>query len=182
MAEVHYNFGPGSYRIDQLQDEIVATGLPQPAYINGSGSQGPGTPVTSVDVVYNAPLLPGQVNTLNATVAAHLPAGPRKSRPLYSIRSDVQALTATQMSATWQDLSAAAGPFLFKDPATTGPNAASLFHWDHTYYVLGGTAAQLKAAQISITATYIQDPDNWKYLQHPPWDGTIFIDPSEPVA
>jgi len=182
MAETHYPFGPGSYNIDQLTVEVSAAGLPAPLYINGSGYAGQGSFATAIDVVYGAPLLPAQVSTLNATVAAHLPAGPRKSRPLYSIRSDVQALSATQMSATWQDLSAAAGPVPRKYLGTTGPNAATLFHWDHTYYVLGGTAAQLKAAQISITATYIQDPDNWHYLMHPPWDSSIAIDGSEPVA
>src|SRR5215831_7083256 len=100
---------------------------------------GPGTPATSVEVVYSAPLTPAQVNTLNATVAAHVPQGPRKARALWSIRSDVQALTATQLSATWTDLSAAAPPVPRKYLGSSGPNAATLFHWDYTYYVLGGT-------------------------------------------
>src|SRR5215471_17477253 len=180
MSEAHYNFGPGSYRIDQLQDEIVAAGLPTPAYLNGSGMTGPGTPATSVDVVYAAPLTPGQVNTLGATVAAHVPAGPRKSRPLWAIRGDLQGLTTTQWTATWNDLSApvSGGPPR-KYLGDYGVNAGTIFCYDHVIYVVGGTTAQVKAGQISLGACYVQDNPN--YLVHPPWDFTINVPGDEPI-
>src|SRR5215471_18925124 len=172
MAEVHYNFGPGSYRIDQLQDEIVAAGLPTPAYINGSGSTGPGTPSTSVDVVYAAPLTPGQVNTLGATVAAHLPAGPRRPRLIYDVYQDVGALTAAQKTAVWNDLSAGTPPKWAQD---RGANAAD----NHILWML---ATQLGAVQTQADKRLCQQmlisiycTDNPNFLVHPPFDPSINI-------
>jgi len=51
---------------------------------------------------------------------------------------------------------------------------------DHILYVVGGTAAQVKAGQISLTAMYVQD--NPQYLMHPPFDSSIAIDGTEPVS
>ena len=178
MAEVHYNFGPGNYRIDQLSDEIVAAGLPKPAYLNGSGMTGPGAPATSVDVVYAAPLTPAGVNTLNATVAAHVPAGPRRPRPLHSIFNDVLALTTQQLSNLWADCnSPVAG--VSKYLTDYGVNAGPIFTMDWTAQ-LGPTAAGQKAnAQNCIMSMYIQD--NPRYAVHPPFDTSIDVPGDEPA-
>src|SRR5262245_43555776 len=67
-----------------------------------------------------------------------LTLGTRQSRPLWAIRADVQALTTAQFNATWADLSAAAPPVPRKYLGDVGPNAASLFVFDHVLYVIGG--------------------------------------------
>jgi len=175
-----YSYGPGSYAPDQLQGEIVAAGLPAPLGVNGSGYTGAGTPATHVDIAFTNPLTPAQQQTLNNTVAAHVPSGPRKARPLWSIRADIQALTPTQWSNTWADLSAAVpgGPAR-KYLTDYGTNAGTIFCYDHVIFVVGGTTAQVKAGQVSLTACYVQD--NPSYLWHPPFDPSIAIDGSEPA-
>src|SRR5262245_61935153 len=107
MATTIYGpYGPGSYDTAQLAGEITAAGLPAPQDVQGSGYPAAGQPATSVNVVYAAPLTSAQVNTLDATVAAHVPAAPRRPRPLWKIRGDIQALSATQFNNVWADLSA----------------------------------------------------------------------------
>jgi len=180
VAATIYPYGPGSYKTEQLATEITAAGLPAPSDIRGSGYAGPGTFATSVEVVYAAPLTPAGVNTLDAVVAAHVPAGPRKARPLWKIRADIQALTTTQFNNVWADLSAAvSGGPPRKYLQDYGTNAGPIFVFDWSLYVTGPTAAQVKAGQISLTAMYVQD--NPSYLIHPPFDSSINIDGSEPA-
>ena len=175
-----YHYGPGTYNVGQLQDEITAAGLPVPQGVNGSGYAGPGTAATHVDVACDNALTAAQKMQLDGVVAAHVPRGPRQARPLWSIRGDVQALTPTQWSNTWADLSAAVpgGPAR-KYLSDYGPNAGTIFCYDHVIYVVGGTTAQVKAGQVSLTACFCQD--NWSYLWHPPFDPSIAIDGSEPA-
>lgn len=177
-----YPYGPGSYDVPQLEGEIIAAGLPAPAYANGSGYDVPGGPARFVEVVFNNPLNTAQVGQLDALVAAHVPQGPRKPRPLYEIRADVQALSVGQFNAVWSDLSAPvpgpAGPPR-KYLADPGPNAGSIFVFDWALYVSGPTAAQQRAGQISLTAMYCQD--NPRYLVHPPFDNSINVPGDEPL-
>ena len=179
MSETHYPYGPGSYNTGQLANEITAAGLPSPSDVQGSGYQGPGTFATDIIVVYGAPLTPAGKVTLDGVVASHVPQGARKVRPLWAIRQDLQALTATQWTATWNDLSAASPPVPRKYLGDYGVNAGSIFCYDHLIYVVGGTAAQQKAGQISLCALYVQD--NVLYLVHPPWDSTINVPGDEPA-
>jgi len=180
MADTLYHYGPGSYSTGQLASEIVAAGLPAPADIRGSGYTGPGTAATHIEIVYAAPLTPAQVNTLNATVAAHVPAGPRKARPLWQIRGDVQALSTAQFQNVWNDLSAAvAGGPPRKYLTDYGANVAGIFVFDWALYVSGPTAAQQRAGQLSLTAMYCQD--NPRYLVSPPFDPSINVPGDEPA-
>jgi hypothetical protein len=161
-------------------DEIAAAGLPAPVGITGSGYTGPGTPATAIDIFYDTALTGPQKTQLDGVVAAHVPRGPRKARPLWSIRADIQALTPAQFNNVWADLSAAVpGEAPRKYLTDYGANAAGIFVFDWSLYVSGPTAAQVKAGQISLTSLYCQD--NWSYLVHPPFDSTINIDGSEPV-
>ena len=106
-------------------------------------------------------------------IAAAWPTNDWRTRPLYAIRADVQALSVGQMNNVWGDLSAAAGAVPRKYLGDPGPNAAALFVFDHVLYVIGGTAAQVKAAQISITAEYVQD--NPYYLVQPAFDSSVNV-------
>jgi len=170
---IGYEYGPGGYDIAQLQAEIVAAGLPNPQGIMGSGSTGPGTHPTDIRIMYADALTALQKTQLDGVVAAHVPEGPRVPRPLYAIRADLQALSTTQFSNVWQDLSAAASPAPRKYLLDEGPNAAAIFALDWSVYTSGGTAAQVRAAQLSLTAEYVQD--NPKYLVRPPFDSSINI-------
>src|SRR5262252_8864630 len=124
MATTTYGpYGPGSYNPAQLAGEIVAAGLPAPQDVQGSGYPAPGQPATSVAVVYAAPLTSAQVNTLDAVVAAHVPAGPRRPRLIFDVYNDVGALTAAQKNAVWTDLNAGTPPKWAQD---RGTNAADL--------------------------------------------------------
>jgi len=155
-----------------LQDECVAAGLPV-SYIQG-GALGS----DEVTVVTFRVLTQPEQTTLGDVVAAH-DGRPRKARPLYAIRADVQALSVGQFNNVWNDLSAAAAPAPRKYLLDAGPNAAAIFCFDWCVYTSGGTAAQIKAAQLSLTAEYVQD--NVKYLVHPPFDTSINI-PGDEVA
>jgi hypothetical protein len=179
MSDIIYSYGPGSYRTSQLETEIVAAGLPAPVAVNGSGYTDPGSFATTVQVHYAAPLSPAGVNTLGDVVAAHVPAGPRQPRPLWAIRADVQALSTGQFGNVWNDLSAAAGSVPRKYLTDYGVNAGSIFCYDHLIYVVQGTAAQVRAGQISLTSLYCQD--NPKYLVNPPFDTSIDVPGDQPA-
>ena len=112
-------------------------------------------------------------------LAASFDGKARQSRPLWAIRGDIQALTTTQWGKVWADLSAASGPVPRKYLADTGPNTATVFCYDHIIFVVGGTTAQVKAGQVSLTACYVQD--NPAYLIQPPFDQTINLSGLEPV-
>jgi hypothetical protein len=181
MATTVYDYGPGTYDLTRLADEIRAASPPIPGYqyTNGSGG-GPGQPATNVQIVFDAPLIPSDKGRLDTIVNAH-DGRPRHARPLWAIRQDVQALSTTQFSNVWNNLSASvpgeAPRFYLTD---YGVNAGAIFVFDHVIYVVQGTAAQQRAAQLSLTALYVQD--NPAYLIHPPFDSTINIDGTEPVT
>ena len=168
----------GSFNVAQLEGEVRAV-LPPPAYLTGSGP-GPGQPASHVEIAYASALAPAQKTQLDGVVAAHVPQGPRKARPLWSIRGDVQALSVGQFNNVWNDLTAAVpgGPAR-KYLTSYGVNAGPIFTMDWSLYVSGPTAAQVKAGQISLTAMFCQDQPS--YLWHPPFDPSIAIDGSEPA-
>jgi hypothetical protein len=176
MAETHYPYGPGSYDTEQLTREIVAASLRAPSYINGSGYATIGGPATSIDVVYDPALTVAEKTVLDAVVAAHVPAGPRKPRTLLAILTDLQALTATQQQAVWTDFTSGSPP---KWAGDAGPNAAALFCQLGTATDLGLTGAALTKARFRAVAFYVQD--NNSYLIHPSFDSSINIDGSQPA-
>jgi hypothetical protein len=170
----------GSFAIWQLQGEITAAGLPAPHHLNGTGYAGPGTPATHVGVFYEAALTAPQKSQLDGVLAAHVPVGPRRPRPLWEIRADVQALSAAQWAAIWADLSAAvSGGPPRKYLMDYGANAGPIFVFDWGLYVSGPTAAQQKAGQISLTALYVQD--NPSFLVHPPFAPEVDVPGDEPA-
>lgn len=179
---ITYTYGPGSYDPVQLQGEVEAAGLPAPAYMGGSGFTVPGGPATYVDVAFDHQLTPSQKEQLDGVVAAHVPLGPRKIRPLWAIRADVAALSPGQFQNVWNDLSApVAGPPAIPRKYLTdyGDNAGSIFVFDWALYTSGPTAAEKRSGQISLTAMYVQD--NPSYLIHPVFDPSITIPGDEPV-
>src|SRR5262245_52338032 len=181
MATTLYAYGPGTYNLDKLDAEIKAASPPLPSYhsISGTGAASAGAPYTNIQIAFDNPLLPADKSRLDAIVSAH-DGRARRLRPLWSIRSDVQALTTTQWNNVWADLSAVVPGGPSKKYLTSyGTNAGTIFVYDHVIYVVGGTTAQVKAGQISLTACFCQD--NPSYLWHPPFDQSIAIDGTEPV-
>jgi hypothetical protein len=181
VATTLYDYGPGVYDLVKLDGEIRAAQPALPGYQSLSGlGGGMGQPSTSVQVIFDAPLLPADKGRLDTIVNAH-DGRPRRARPLWAIRADVQALTTGQFSNVWNNLSAPvpgeAPRFYLTD---YGVNAGAIFVFDHVIYVVQGTAAQQRAAQLSLTALYVQD--NPAYLLHPPFDSSIVIDGTEPVT
>jgi hypothetical protein len=153
--------------LGKLQQECIAAGLPV-AYING------GTIPTDVYVVTSRPLTPGEVTILDGVVAAH-DGRPRKKRLLYDILTDYNALTGTQRTKTWADVTKGTPPLWATD---AGPNAASVFslNWSATQ---GGAPAQQDIAKAYLISAYVQD--NPKYLVNPAFDPTINL-PGDMVA
>jgi len=180
MAETIYPFGPGSYAPSQLAGEITAAGLPAPLDVRGSGYTGPGTPATDIEVVYAAPLGPGQVNTLNATVAAHVPASPKRSRLIFDVVADVDALTVAQKSAIFSDLNAGTPPKWATDRGLSAPDL-------HIVWMLAQklgcvqTQADKNFCRTMLIAIYVTDEPNWNYLVHPAFAPEVNIPGSEPV-
>jgi hypothetical protein len=154
MSETHYPYGPGSYDTEQLTREVVAAGLRAPSYVNGSGYAAPGSPATSIDVVYDPALTVAEKTVLDAVVAAHKPAGPRKPRTLLAILTDLQALTTTQQQAVWTDFTSGSPA---KWAGDAGPNAAALFTQMGVANDLGLSGAALNKARVRAVAFYVQD-------------------------
>jgi len=140
------------------------------------------TPATPVRIDYRPEATAGQISQGDSVATTFdLTVNVRRPRPLWSIRGDVQALSVGQFSNVWNDLSApvSGGPPR-KYLTDYGTNAGTIFVYDHVIYVVQGTAAQVKAGQISLTACFSQD--NPTYLVHPPWDTSINIPGDEPVS
>jgi len=165
-----YDYVKDPVRPDVLAREASAAGV-SVDYVNAS----------KPDVYVFTPriLTPAEKSTLDSVVAAH-DGRQRQLRPLWSIRADVQALTAAQWGNVWADLSApVAGKAPRKYLMDYGVNAGPIFVFDWSLYVTGPTAAQVKAGQISLTALYVQD--NPSYLIRPPFDSSIDVDGTEPI-
>jgi len=156
--------------------------VPPAAYLDGDLRRR-GIPIVGVAgppwVVHYDPSATQAQKDQGDALAASFDGKARQSRPLWAIRGDIQALTVTQWGNVWADLSAASGPVPRKYLADTGPNAATIFCYDHVIYVVGGTAAQQKAGQVSLTACYAQD--NPFYLVNPPFDPSINVNGLEPA-
>lgn len=158
-----------------LVGQCQAAGLPV-LYANGSPDAG------MVHLVHDRALTQPE-QSQEASIVASYDGRRRQPRPLWAIRADVQALTSTQWTKVWADLSAAVvGPPAVPRKYLTdyGTNAGPIFVFDWALYVSGPTAAQQKAGQISLTAMYVQDQPS--YLVHPPFDPSISIPGDEPLA
>jgi hypothetical protein len=166
----------GSYDTDQLTSEVVAAGLPPPAHINGSNYAGPGSPAGNIEIAYSAPLDTSQKTLLDQTVAAHVPAGPRKPRALYDIYTDIKGLTTAQKQSIWTDLGGGSPRKYLLD---VGPNAAGIGALDWAVTDSGAAGASLQGAQMRIAAFYTQDNPN--YLVHPPFDTSIDVPGDAPA-
>jgi len=123
-------------------------------------------------ITYDPAATQAQRDQGDALAAAH-DGKSRVYRSLTDVRGGIQALTATQLSNTWANLSGATPTAPRKYLDDTGPNAATIFLWDWVLYVSGPTTAQQKAGQISLIATYVTDYPY--YLDHPPFDNTIAV-------
>ena len=155
-----------------LYDQLVAVPLPV-THVNGQ-------PDAGQVIVSTSRALTAPEESQQASLVAAYDGSPRRARPLWAIRGDLQALSAQQWTNVWADLSApvSGGPPR-KYLTDYGINAGTIFVYDHVIYVVGGTAAQVKAGQVSLTACYVQD--NPTFLVHPPFDPSIDISGDEPV-
>jgi len=106
-------------------------------------------------------------------IAAAFDGKDRVFRDLSDIRGSLQALSTGQFGNVWNDLSAAAGAVPRKYLTDTGPNVGAIFCYDHVIYVVGGTAVQIRAGQLSLAALYVQD--NAYYLDQPAFDTSISV-------
>jgi len=177
---IRYDYGPGNYDLGKLDAEVRALQPPLSGYEYANGTGPIGQPATTAYLFFDAALTPADKGRLDGVVAAH-DGRPRRARPLWSIRADVQALTAAQWGNVWADLSApVAGQAPRKYLMDYGVNAGPIFVFDWSLYVSGPTAAQQKAGQISLTALYVQD--NPTFLVKPPFDPSINVPGDEPVS
>lgn len=179
MAVTIYSYpppGPSAYNTAQLTTEIIAAGLPTPAYVNGSGASGPGTNATSVQIAFDPDITPAQKTTLDNVVIAHVPLGPRKPRTVLAIYTDLLALTAQQKTNIGNDLFAGSPMKVLTDP---GANAAAIFvlHWGAVNGGLG--AAAIADAKIRAAAFWAQD--NPAAFVHPVYDNTINVPGDQPA-
>ena len=175
-----YDYGPGTYDVGKLDAEVRALQPPLPGYLYANGTGPIGQPATTAYLFFESALTPADKGRLDAALAAH-DGRARRLRPLWAIRADVQALSVGQFSNVWNDLSApvSGGPPR-KYLSDYGTNAGTIFVYDHVIYVVQGTAAQVKAGQISLCSCYCQD--NVTYLVKPPWDTSINVPGDEPVS
>ena len=118
---------------------------------------------------YQASATPAQIqqgDSITATFDLH----DRGPRPLYAIYTDLQALSTTQKTEVWTDLTSGTPKKYFLD---TGPNAAAIGALDWAATDSGATGAALTAARIRIAAFYVQDNPN--YLVNPSFDPGINV-------
>lgn len=149
--------------------ELQAAGLPVSHLLGGAIGSPDFTVVTSVD------LTPEQITLMDQIIAAH-DGRPRRPRPLFAIRADLNALTNGQKTAVWADLSGGTPP---KWALDAGRNAAAIaaIEWAATVPA-GITTAERTEARLRLAAMYCQD--NPKYLVAPAFDNTINIAGDEP--
>ncbi|HYE00295.1 MAG TPA: hypothetical protein VEH84_12990 [Alphaproteobacteria bacterium] len=92
----------------------------------------------------------------------------RKPRALYAIRADIAALTNSQKTAAWNDLTGGTPPKWSQD---AGPNAAALA----VLQLLGASgtlgAADVLEAKTRAAAMYLQDNPGWLRSLGIPVDG-----------
>lgn len=150
--------------LSRLQSECLAAGLPV-THLGGSGD--------GVTVFTSRDLTAGEVVTLDSVVTAH-DGRPRRKRTIYAIYTAIGALTATQQSAIWTDLTTGTPP---KWATDAGPNAAAIaaIHWSAANS--GATAANLNDARRRLAAMYAQD--NPGYLVAPAFDPSINVSGDE---
>lgn len=125
-------------------------------------------------------LTAAQQTTMNSVVAAFDPR-PRVARSIYAIYTDLAALTTTQQTNVWNDLSAiATGQIVPKYLLDAGGDTAAIVVMDWVIKKSGTSGANLTDARLRIASMYVQD--NPKYLVHPTFDSTINIPGDQPVV
>lgn len=100
----------------------------------------------------------------------------RKLRPLYAIYNDLVALTTTQQTNAWNDLSSGTPKKYLLD---VGPNAAAIGALDWAVTDSGATGASLLHARLRVGAMYVQD--NPSYLVNPAFDPSINVPGDQPA-
>lgn len=111
----------------------------------------------------------GQITQGNS-IAATWSNETRKPRGLYSIYVDINALSGTNKTAIWTDLTSGSPP---KWALNTGQNQAAIvtLHWSAVNS--GATAANLTDARMRLAACYVQD--NPRYLVNPSFAAAVNI-------
>lgn len=95
---------------------------------------------------------------------------PKSPRPLYAIYNSLAALSSTQKTNIWTDLSSGSPA---KYLADLGPNAAAIAALDWAVRFSGLGAAAITDAKLRIAAIYVAD--NPTYLLSPSFDPTINV-------
>lgn len=104
-------------------------------------------------------------------VAAH-----RKPLPLYTIYTNLKALTVAQQTAIWNDISSGVPAKYLLD---TGPNTAAIAALDWSVTDSGAMGAALTAARFRIVTCYVQDVP--KYLVNPIFAPTVNVPGDQPA-
>ena len=152
-----------------LMGQLRASGLPVTDVQTSGAFPGQVIVVCSTDLTAN------QSTQLNTTVAAWDPR-PRVKRSLFAIYTDLTALTATQQTNVWNDLSSGSPAKYLLD---AGADAAAIIVLDWVVRKAGATGAALTDAKLRAAAMYVQD--NVTYLVNPVFDATINV-PGDMVA
>lgn len=163
----------GMIRLDRA---IKAAGIPVDgeADITGQFIQPNWHVVTRGDGVvlridYQSSATPAQIQQ-GDSIAMTFDLHDRGPRPLYAIYIDLQALSTTQKTEVWTDLSSGSPKKYYTD---VGPNAAAIAALDWAASDSGATGAALTSARLRITASYVQD--NPTYLVNPSFDPGINV-------
>jgi hypothetical protein len=167
-----YSYELAAVNESQLHQEVALLNIPG---FLGITSGPPGGPTVLVGVDFEADISAPDQQRLDATVAAHVPEGPKRKRILWDILQDYLALSGSQRSKVWADLTKGDPPLWALD---AGPNAASVFslHWAVEQ---GGGPTAVDVAKSYLVSAYVQDvPD---YLVHPPFDESINISGEEEI-
>lgn len=163
------NYLPATAENHTLLALIQAAGLPATDVQTSDAYPG------QVIVICSTGLDAGQQTQLNTVVAAW-DARPRAARSLLAIYTDLVALTNTQKTNIWADLSSGTPAKYLQD---TGTNTAALVVLDWVVQSSGATGAALTSAKLRAAAMYVQD--NVDYLVHPTFDSTINV-PGDQLA
>lgn len=100
---------------------------------------------------------------------------PKHKRTIFSIRVELNALSAAKKNAVWNDINSGNPP---KWSLDAGPNAAAIAAIEFSATSVAGiTAAEKTEARLRLVAMYIQD--NPKYLVNPSFDPTINVPGNE---
>ncbi len=147
----------------RIYDALIAAGLPVQSVRTTAGVPA---------AVWNAGVTPttAQTNAANAILADPNVRNVMRPRLLVDIYADLQALSAANKTAVWNDLNSGTPK---KYLAGRGGNAAAIAGLDWAVTNSGATGAALTAAQLRVAAMYCQDFP--KYLVNPSFAASILI-------